>query len=159
MFSCHPKADSYKCTPSVCVCVCVCALFVLTGTLQEEGKADQEKKYSFSYKSHTSFFFLFLNLSFFLNLSSCSFFFFLTLSFFTFWPYHAAHGVLVPRPGIKPTPPAVEGWNLNHCTSREVLIFLITPVPHLLSFQSWGLSSGQGHLCSFTQRTQDFLRS
>ena len=39
-----------------------------------------------------------------------------------FWPYHAC-GILVPQPGIKPTPPAVETQSLNHRTAREVLGF------------------------------------
>ena len=29
-------------------------------------------------------------------------------------------GILVPRPGIEPTPPALEVWSLNHWTTREV---------------------------------------
>ena len=29
-------------------------------------------------------------------------------------------GILVPRPGIEPGPPAVEAWSLNHWTAREV---------------------------------------
>ena len=33
-----------------------------------------------------------------------------------FWPC----GILVPPPGIEPTPPAVEAWSLNHWTAREV---------------------------------------
>ena len=28
--------------------------------------------------------------------------------------------ILVPRPGIEPTPPAVEAQNLHHWTTREV---------------------------------------
>ena len=40
--------------------------------------------------------------------------------FFCFWPCSAACGILVPRPGIKPAPPAVEEWNLNQWTAREV---------------------------------------
>ena len=39
-----------------------------------------------------------------------------------FWPYHTAHGISVPQPGIKPTPPAVEVQSLNHWTTREFLI-------------------------------------
>ena len=31
-----------------------------------------------------------------------------------------ACGILVPRPGIKPIPPAVEAQSLNHWTAREV---------------------------------------
>ena len=37
---------------------------------------------------------------------------------------HAAYGILVPRPGIKPVPPAVEVWSLNHQTAREAPMFL-----------------------------------
>ena len=40
--------------------------------------------------------------------------------FFFFWPSLVACGILVPRPGIKPVPPAVEVWSLHHWTSREV---------------------------------------
>ena len=35
------------------------------------------------------------------------FFFFLTM-------LHTACGILVPQSGIKPTPPELEVWNLNH---------------------------------------------
>ena len=30
-----------------------------------------------------------------------------------------ACGILVPQPGIEPAPPALEGWILNHCTTRK----------------------------------------
>ena len=36
------------------------------------------------------------------------------------WPCLGACGILVPWPGIIPTPPAVEVWSLNQWTSREV---------------------------------------
>ena len=47
---------------------------------------------------------------------------------FIFWPYHAAYGILVPWPcgilvpqlGIKPVPPALEAWSLNHWATRKV---------------------------------------
>ena len=41
---------------------------------------------------------------------------------FFFWPCHVACGVLVPRPGSKPMPPAVDVQSYNHCTAREVPI-------------------------------------
>ena len=41
--------------------------------------------------------------------------------FFFFWLCRTAYGILVPWPGIKPTPPAVEAQSLNHWTTREVL--------------------------------------
>ena len=40
---------------------------------------------------------------------------------FFFWPHCVARRILVPQPGIKPLPPAVEGQSLNHWTIREVL--------------------------------------
>ena len=61
-----------------------------------------------------------------------SFFFFLTF----LWPRHAARGILVPQPGLEPTPPAVEAWSLNHWTTREVPqdLFLI---PGILEIYQW----------------------
>ena len=41
-------------------------------------------------------------------------------SLFFFWLHHAAYGILVPQPGIEPTPPAMEVWSLNHWIAREV---------------------------------------
>ena len=34
--------------------------------------------------------------------------------------HYTACRILVPRPGIKPMPPAVEAQSLHHCTTREV---------------------------------------
>ena len=45
---------------------------------------------------------------------------------------HAACGPLVPQPGIKPAPPALEAWSLNHRTDREVPQLLILAVALLL---------------------------
>ena len=42
-----------------------------------------------------------------------------------FWLYHATCGILVPRPGIEPGPPAVEAWSPNHWTAREVPGFFL----------------------------------
>ena len=42
------------------------------------------------------------------------------LFLFCFWPYHTACGILVPRPGMEPAPPALEVQSLNHWTPREV---------------------------------------
>ena len=53
--------------------------------------------------------------------------FFSLQSFFFFESRHVACGILGPRPGIEPTPPALEAWSLNHWTSREV------PLPSVLS--------------------------
>ena len=35
---------------------------------------------------------------------------------FIYWPHHAACGILVPRPGVEPPPPALGAWSLNHWT-------------------------------------------
>ena len=35
------------------------------------------------------------------------------------WLCCAACRILVLRPGIKPTPPALEEWNLNCCNTKE----------------------------------------
>ena len=43
------------------------------------------------------------------------------LFYFLFWLCRVACGILAPRPGIKPEPPAWEVWSLNHWTAREVL--------------------------------------
>ena len=39
---------------------------------------------------------------------------------FWFWPHCMACGILVPWPGIKPAPLALEAQSLNHWTTREV---------------------------------------
>ena len=41
------------------------------------------------------------------------------LLFLFFWLCHTARWILVPRPGIKPIPPAVEAQGPNHWTARE----------------------------------------
>ena len=42
--------------------------------------------------------------------------------FFFFWPCLVACGILVPQPGIEPTPPCeVEAWTPSHWSSGEVL--------------------------------------
>ena len=40
-------------------------------------------------------------------------------SFFCFGSTTRACGVLVPQPGVKPAPPAVDAHSLNHWTPRE----------------------------------------
>ena len=42
-------------------------------------------------------------------------------SFFFFWPCCSVHGILVPKPGIKPRPSAMDARSLNHWITREVL--------------------------------------
>ena len=48
------------------------------------------------------------------------FFFNNSFYFILFWPRRAACKILVPRPGIEPTPPAVEVWIFNHWTAGGV---------------------------------------
>ena len=40
--------------------------------------------------------------------------------FFFFLAACTTCGILVPRPGIEPAPPALEAWSLKHWTAREV---------------------------------------
>ena len=40
--------------------------------------------------------------------------------FFYFLPCHVAYRILVPQPGIKPMPPAVEAQYLNHQTTWDI---------------------------------------
>ena len=47
------------------------------------------------------------------------YFFFLI---FIFWLCHVACGILVTQPGIKPVPPALEAWSLNHWTAKKSLV-------------------------------------
>ena len=58
------------------------------------------------------------------------FFYFL---FLYFWPCHEARGILVPRPGIQPAPPAQEAHSLNHWAAREVprLINILNVTSHI----------------------------
>ena len=46
-------------------------------------------------------------------------FFVLFFPFF-FWPRCATYGISVSRPGMEPTPPALEAWSLNQWNTREV---------------------------------------
>ena len=48
-----------------------------------------------------------------------------------FWPCHVACGILVPRPGMEPIPPAVEVRSLNHWTAREVPVCFLIEVQYL----------------------------
>ena len=56
----------------------------------------------------------------------------------------AARGILVPWPGIEPSPPAVEAWSLNHWTTREV------PTPHIYTV-SKVLTFPECHIVGITQ--------
>ena len=56
-------------------------------------------------------------------------------SLFFFWPCHTTCGISVPWPRIKPAPPALAAWSLNHLTTREVANL------RLLSLLPWQPSS------------------
>lgn len=64
------------------------------------------------------------------------------LFFFSFcvWPHHVACAILVPRPGRKPTPSAVEAPCLNHWTTEEVLNdwWLIYLTRHVVQWRTGG---------------------
>ena len=51
---------------------------------------------------------------------------------------------LVPWPGIEPGPPALGAWSLNHCTTREVPIFILNESLIINLYQEGCLSC-----CSF----------
>ena len=55
-------------------------------------------------------------------------FLFVCLFGFLFFPHHAARGILVLRPGIEPTPPALEAQSLNHWAAREVPVQFVSMV-------------------------------
>ena len=46
-------------------------------------------------------------------------FYFSFIIYLFFWP-HSTLDILVPWPGIEPTPPALEAWSLNHWATSEV---------------------------------------
>ena len=52
----------------------------------------------------------------------CGYIFWKEIIFFFFWLCCLTYGILVPWPGIDPSPLAVEVWSPNHCTAREFLI-------------------------------------
>ena len=60
-------------------------------------------------------------------------------AFFFFLQCHLACGILVPWPGIKPTPPALEAQSLNHWTNREVPIIIFLKYALSLFAPSWTL--------------------
>ena len=68
--------------------------------------------------------------------------------FFFFWPHDREYRILVPWPGIEPVPSAVEAWNLNHWTTREVpCIRLCKSIPASQSISQLGLlSTGSSYL-------------
>ena len=67
-----------------------------------------------------------------------------------FWSHYVACRIIVPRPGIEPTPLEVEAWSLNHWTDREVPTILSVPSSHpILSLYSTYHYLKLGHLLIF----------
>ena len=88
---------------------------------------------------------------------------FLLLLFFFFWQHHEAYGILVPRPEIQPTSPALKAQSLNHRATREALplavswwshfhsqyLFSFHPLKSIL-FSLWNfIRSSEGCVCFF----------
>ena len=71
--------------------------------------------------------------------------------FFFFWPHWMACGILVPWPGVKSAPPAVEAWCPNHWTTREFPIkeiFIACPLCAKHCFRCWRYDNEQNrHKC------------
>jgi len=63
--------------------------------------------------------------SFFLSHQQCTMILFLHILtytyYFNFWPHPKAYGILVPGLGLKPPPPALEGWVLTTGPQRKSL--------------------------------------
>ena len=57
--------------------------------------------------------------------------------FVLIWLCHAACVILVPRQGIKPIPPMVEAWSLNHWTTRTSLNVLFCFNKFIYLFIYW----------------------
>ena len=84
----------------------------------------------------------------------CVFLFsFILFFFFFFLPCHATCGLLVPRPGIEPTPPVQKHSHLNHWPTRAILgvcilnftmycqtaLQTVAPISLSISMTSWSL--------------------
>ena len=72
--------------------------------------------------------------------------FFKFIFVYFFWLHHAAWEILVPPPGIKPVPPALEAQILNHWTTREV------PIPITLDQFRSSSTSPRGKESDMTER-------
>ena len=70
-------------------------------------------------------------------LSSITGFLFFLNDLFIFWPRHETCKIVVFQLGIKPLPPAVVAWSLNHWTAREVpLLFCFFFSYFFLNYES-----------------------
>ena len=71
--------------------------------------------------------------------------------FFFFWPHSVTWGILVPRQGIEPVPPALEAWNLNLGITREVCQQCFEPALIVLILEMRKLSLGKINSLNTTQ--------
>ena len=58
------------------------------------------------------------------------------LFYLFFWSCCVACGILVPQPGIKPVPPALEAQSVNHWTTKGVICFKYAAATAAKSLQS-----------------------
>ena len=76
---------------------------------------------------------------------------------FFFWPHNLACGILVPRPGIQPAPPASERQSLNYWLAGEVPSWWafdehrVTSRSHAEPI-SWGQQSDMASSCSHAEQ-------
>ena len=76
---------------------------------------------------------------------------------FLFWPCYIACGILVPWPGIEPTPPALEVWSLSPLDAREVLQVSLDEKNIRIHSFTW-LSEVTGQSSGFTSCSTDVRR-
>ena len=69
----------------------------------------------------------------------CALLFFFNCLFF--WPHHKAYGILVPWPGIEPSPPCIGRQRLNYWTTGEV------PMPCFLMGAQYSLVGVNTQTC------------
>ena len=75
----------------------------------------------------------------------------------------AACGILVPWPGLEPVSPALEGWSLNHLTTREVPKVSIVLMPRFTSqlqdvCWEWSYNSNSMWILKSTSISESLLR-
>ena len=74
---------------------------------------------------------------------------FIFLNYYLFILLHcAACGILVPRQGFKPMPPAVEAWSLNHCTPHFKKIIDIELIYNVM-FSFRCTTKGTSYTCTY----------
>ena len=88
----------------------------------ESGKEMTTKGHRGIFEGNRNLYILTLPVAALLNAFACLFFFVCLLVWFGFfWPHRVAYEILVPQPGIEPSPPAAEAQSLNPWISRQVL--------------------------------------